>query len=176
MKQVLRLLTIDDVPEMTSLLRDQSSHLEPWEPRRGPEYFTEAVQRDLAEQTLEDFEAGTRVPFLICDENGALVGVLNLNGIVRGAFQSCAMGYWVRSDRAGRGYATEAVKEAVKFAFTELDLHRVQAETLAENVASQRVLARNGFQLFGAAPEYLKINGHWRDHLMFQKLNRDHGQ
>ncbi|MFJ4296180.1 GNAT family N-acetyltransferase [Curtobacterium sp. NPDC089689] len=80
------------------------------------------------------------------------------------------MGYWVRGDRLRRGHATTAVRLAVAHAFGRLGLHRVQAETLPENVASQRVLERNGFVRFGTAPEYLRIAGEWRDHVMFQVL------
>jgi [ribosomal protein S5]-alanine N-acetyltransferase len=56
-------------------------------------------------------------------------------------------------------------------AFENLRLHCVQAETLLHNVASQRVLERNGFVQFGTAPRYVRIAGRWQDHLMFQKLN-----
>jgi RimJ/RimL family protein N-acetyltransferase len=85
--------------------------------------------------------------------------------------QSCAIGYWVSAQHEGRGVATEAVAQVVDFAFNDLSVHPVQAETLPENVGSRIVLERNGFELFGLAPKYLKINGEWRDHLMFQLLN-----
>lgn len=163
-----------DVPQLTGLLAEQAAHLQPWEPTRPPDYYTESRQRALAEQALAGYESGTRVPFLITAADGELVGTLNLNGVVRGALQSCAMGYWVRSDRTRQGHATAAVKDATAYAFEELGLHRVQAETLPENVGSQRVLARNGYRLFGSAPQYLRINGQWRDHLLFQKLNEDY--
>jgi ribosomal-protein-alanine N-acetyltransferase len=56
-------------------------------------------------------------------------------------------------------------------AFTELDLHRIQADTLVHNVASQRVLARNGFVRIGLAPRYLKIAGRWQDCVLHQVIN-----
>jgi ribosomal-protein-alanine N-acetyltransferase len=113
------------------------------------------------------------VPFVILDDDGSVAGRLTLSGIVRGAFQSCSMGYWLSEDRTGRGLATEAVRSAVSFAFAELGLHRVQAETLPANDASQRVLMRVGFERYGLAPGYLKIAGRWQDHVMFQRLNED---
>lgn len=51
-----------------------------------------------------------------------------------------------------------------------LGLHRLQAETLVHNIASQRVLEKNGFSRYGMAPEYLKIDGAWQDHLMYQRI------
>ncbi|WP_062076660.1 GNAT family N-acetyltransferase [Demequina globuliformis] len=171
MQVLLRPLAMQDVPELSKLLTLQANYLQPWEPERAPSYFTEDGQRELARTAIAAREAGTRAPFVICSDSGAIVGVLNLSGIVRGALQSCALGYWVRSELTGRGYATSAVAQAVDFAFDELHLHRVQAETLPENIASQRVLAHNGFRQYGMAPEYLSIAGRWRDHLMFQKIS-----
>jgi [ribosomal protein S5]-alanine N-acetyltransferase len=55
--------------------------------------------------------------------------------------------------------------------FGELHLHRIEAGTLLQNVASQRVLKRNGFVCFGVAPGYLKIAGVWQDHAIYQALN-----
>ena len=111
------------------------------------------------------------MPWVILDDDGAVAGRLTLSGIIRGPFQSCSMGYWLSEDRTGQGLATEAVRGAVASAYTELELHRVQAETLVANVASQNVLAKTGFQQYGLAPKYLKIAGTWQDHLMFQHLN-----
>lgn len=54
-----------------------------------------------------------------------------------------------------------------------IGLHRLQAETLLHNTASQRVLARNGFRPFAVAPSYLKIAGEWQDHILYHLLNED---
>jgi ribosomal-protein-alanine N-acetyltransferase len=67
--------------------------------------------------------------------------------------------------------ATAAVGAAVRHAFEQLGLHRAEAGTLVHNVASQRVLERNGFTRFGMAPRYLRIAGKWQDHVLFQRLN-----
>jgi [ribosomal protein S5]-alanine N-acetyltransferase len=72
----------------------------------------------------------------------------------------------------GRGLATAAVRDIVGVAFGELNLHRVQAETLLHNVRSQRVLKRNGFVRIGMAPAYLNIAGRWQDHVLYPVVNR----
>lgn len=59
----------------------------------------------------------------------------------------------------------------MRVAFCELRLHRIEAGTLLQNLASQRVLERNGFVRFGIAPGYLNIAGRWQDHAMYQALN-----
>jgi ribosomal-protein-alanine N-acetyltransferase len=108
---------------------------------------------------------------------GELAGRITLNGIVRGPFQSCSVGYWVGAAFTRRGLATAALREIIGIAFADvgqqgLGLHRIQAETLLDNVPSQRVLERAGFSRIGMAPEYLKIAGRWQDMLLFQLINR----
>jgi [ribosomal protein S5]-alanine N-acetyltransferase len=112
---------------------------------------------------------------VIVGESGEVAGRINLNNIVRGAFQSGSLGYWVSSAQNGRGLATAAVREMVQLAFGELRLHRVEAGTLLHNVRSQRVLERNGFVRYGMAPQYIKIAGRWQDHALFQLLNPGSG-
>jgi [ribosomal protein S5]-alanine N-acetyltransferase len=102
-----------------------------------------------------------------------IVGAINLSNVVRGAFQSCNVGYWVAQEHNGNGYATRALGLLCERAFGELALHRVEAGTLLDNVASQRVIEKNGFTRIGIAPRYLQIAGVWSDHVLFQRTADD---
>lgn len=165
-----RLITVDDAPVLSELLRVNRDFLAPWEPIRGEDYPTVDGQRADIQAALERHEQGTALPHVILEESGRAVGRITLNGIVRGPFQSCSTGYWVSAADNGHGLATAAVRDIIRVAFEELGLHRVQAETLLHNVGSQRVLERNGFVRYGVAPTYLKIAGEWQDCAMFQVL------
>jgi [ribosomal protein S5]-alanine N-acetyltransferase len=101
-------------------------------------------------QAEEGRRAGTLSRFVVLDEDGAVAGSISLENIVRGAAQSATLGYWVDEQRNGRGLATRAVAAALAEAFGALDLHRVQAPVKVDNVASQRVLAKNAFERIGA--------------------------
>ncbi|MEV6366957.1 GNAT family N-acetyltransferase [Micromonospora sp. WP24] len=168
---VTRLITVGDAPALAELFRANREFLAPWEPIRGEDYFTADGQHTVIQAHLGQHEQGLNLPHVILDDSGRVIGRITLNGIVRGPFQSCAMGYWVSASHNGRGFATRAVREMVRVAFEELGLHRVQAEILLHNVGSQRVLERNGFVQFGVAPEYLNIAGKWQDHAVYQVLN-----
>lgn len=108
--------------------------------------------------------------FLI-EENGVLVGQASLNSVTRGAFQSASVSYAVDASNGGRGIATCALHSLIDFAFTKLCLHRLQGETLTENLASQKVLERCGFFRYGTAPNYLRINDRWQDNHLYQLVN-----
>ncbi len=111
------------------------------------------------------------LPLAILDSGGAVAGSINLNSIIRGAFQSASVGYWVSEAHIGRGLASAAVADVTELAFGELGLHRLDAATLLHNTPSQRVLLRNGFRPFAVAESYIKIAGRWQDHILFQLLS-----
>jgi ribosomal-protein-alanine N-acetyltransferase len=101
------------------------------------------------------------------DADGTLLGRIALTGVVRGAFLSAHLGYWLDGEHQRRGLMTEAVSAVVTFAFDTLGLHRVQAAVMPHNAASLRVLAKLGFRKEGECPRYLQIAGRWADHDVF---------
>ncbi len=156
---------------LAELVRSNREFMAPYEPPRSEEYFTEAGQRALVRGLLTQYAQDRTLPHVVLDEEGAVVGRITLNDIVRGPFQSCSLGYWVSEPAGGRGLATAAVRQICDLAFDDLGLHRVQAGTLVDNLRSQRVLTKCGFVRFGLAERYLKIAGRWQDHVLFQLLN-----
>ncbi|SFL80152.1 GNAT family N-acetyltransferase [Geodermatophilus ruber] len=173
MPPATRLVRPDDAPALADLLRRNRDFLAPWEPVRTDEWFTVEGQRTAIHEVLGQHERGLALPHVVLDRDGRVAGRVNLNTIVRGAFQSASVGYWVSEDRNGQGLATAGVREMKRVAFEELGLHRLEAGTLLHNAASQRVLERNAFERFGLAPRYLRIAGRWQDHVLFQVLDED---
>jgi ribosomal-protein-alanine N-acetyltransferase len=150
------------------VLQDNRQALAGSGPLRSDEHYTEAGQREAVAALLA---SGTSHPLLIVDrDTGEILGSLNLNSIIRGAFQSASVGYWVAEHARGQGVASWAVSEGKRIAFAELGLHRLQGETLVHNVASRRVLTKNGFVLYGLAPDYLRIAGRWQEHALYQVI------
>ncbi len=165
----LRLIAPADAAELAELVLANRTFLAPWDPVRPDDYFTVEGQQVAISGVLRQHEQGLSLPCVILDE-ARIVGRITLNGITRGPLQSCSVGYWVSAADNGRGIATAAVRSVAWIAFDDVKLHRIQAETLPHNAASQRVLERNGFVRYGYAPKYLHIAGEWRDHVMFQLL------
>ncbi len=169
--RVTRLLTPDDAVARAELLRVNRDFLAPWDPIRGPGYYTADGQRAALRDALARHAQGAALPHAILADSGRIAGCITLSEIVRGPFQSCHLGYWVGAADNGRGLATKAVREIISIAFGELGLHRIEAGTLVHNERSQCVLERNGFIRFGLAPAYLSIAGAWQDHVLYQLVN-----
>jgi ribosomal-protein-alanine N-acetyltransferase len=105
-------------------------------PDRGDEYFAEFPQRHAA--LLAYQEAGTD-HFHVLVDDGRILGRVNLVNIVDG---SAELGYRIAESAAGRGLATWGVLEVLS---TPYGLREITARTTADNVASQKILARVGF-------------------------------
>ncbi|MEM9517723.1 MAG: GNAT family protein [Actinomycetota bacterium] len=99
-------------------------------------------------------------------EDGRLVGVININNIVRGSQRSGALGYYAFLGGEHRGLMTEALGQVLDLAFDrhELGLHRLEANIQPGNEPSQRLVQRLGFRHEGFSPAFLYIDGDWRDH------------
>jgi ribosomal-protein-alanine N-acetyltransferase len=158
----------EDCDDLAALYAANRDFLAPFEPTRPPEFFTGDGQRERLQYQLE---GGTH-PFAILDD-GAIAGTINLFNIVRESLQSGTIGYWVDNTRNGRGLASGAVGEMLAYAFGGLELHRVEAATLVDNVSSQRVLQKNDFERIGLARRFLRIDDEWRDFFLFQRLADD---
>ncbi|MFK8908778.1 GNAT family N-acetyltransferase [Streptomyces sp. YS-3] len=170
----IREVSLGDAAGLAETLRRNRVPMRPFEPYRPEEFYTEHGQRDRISGLLAEREAGRLRPYVLIEAaTGTPVGGINLGGIALGPFRSSGLGYWVDQAWAGRGLATAAVLEVCRIARDELGLHRVEAGTLVDNIASQRVLAKAGFEQFATAPKYLHINGAWRDHRLFQRLLHD---
>ena len=163
---VIRRLVAADARELAALRTANRAYLERWDPDwEDPErlYTSPGVRAWITDGNPR---------FGIIDGD-AIAGMISLTGILRGSLQTCMVGYFVSEASTGRGLATAAVGEALEYAFGELRLHRVEAGTAVKNVASQRVLERNGFTLVGTMRRHLQIRGAWVDHLLWERLSDD---
>ena len=163
-----------DFPAWAELRRGSRAFLQPWEPTWPTDDLSRAAFRRRLSIYGRDQDLGQGYAFFVFRKpDHALVGGVNLRDIRRGVAQSGAIGYWVGEPHARQGYTLEAVKAVARFAFGRLGLHRLDAACLPENEASHRLLVKAGFDHEGRARAYLKINGQWRDHLLFGLVKDD---
>jgi [ribosomal protein S5]-alanine N-acetyltransferase len=166
----LRPLQVTDGPIMLRLYSSNREFLAPFDPPRAVDFLTEAGQAREVALSVEAATVGASQRFVI-EADSEPVGIVGVSNIVEGAFRSANLGYWVSQDHNGRGIATASVGLAVGWAFEKRGLHRLEAGTLLDNVRSQRVLEKNGFERIGISRNYLNIGGAWRDHILFARVN-----
>jgi ribosomal-protein-alanine N-acetyltransferase len=170
----IRRLVVADAEEMLALRVRNHEFLQPWEPLRQPDYLTLGVQQTEIQRSDQEWSSDRRYAFGIFDTaSDELVGHLSLSNIVRSAWQNATVGYFVGREYNGRGHCTNGLALALEFAYESARLHRVQAATMVSNVASARVLEKNGFAFEGMARRYLRINGNWEDHNVYSLTVED---
>jgi len=167
---VLRPLVPQDFTGWSEVRRRNGEWLTVWEPQRLSHHPDPETNREVfaARCGARDRErlAGTQYAFGIFVD-GAFAGEINLNNVVRGAFQSATIGYWIDRARAGRSLMSEAVVVLSQFAFEELNLHRVEVCIIPRNQNSRRVMEKINIREEGIAERFLEINGVWEDHVRY---------
>lgn len=159
--------------EVAEYYRRNREFLKAFEPEREENFFSEEYQRKLLKKEADDRKQGTSYRFYIrlVEAPREIIGVIGLNNIVRGAFQSSFLGGKLDNKYINRGYMSMAVDMIVKYGFEELKLHRIEGNVMPRNKASLRVMEKNGFVCEGLSRHYLKINGVWEDHVHMVRLN-----
>ncbi len=141
-----------------------------WEPSRHPHqpdpttdksaFASRCLQRDRDRASGIAYQFGV----FLDDE---VIGEINLNNVVRGAMQSCTIGYWIDQRHAGQGYTVEGVVLLFQFLFEQLGLHRAEICIVPRNHRSRRIMEKLEIREEGLAERYLEINGVWEDHLRY---------
>ena len=170
----LRMPRIADYRAWQRLRGESQEFLQPWEPKWRPDEFSGSAFRQRLNRYEQEYESGQSIAlFLFGRENDDLLGGITIGLIRRGVAQSCMIGYWMGARHAGKGHMASALDLVIPYIFGPLELHRIEAACIAENTRSIRLLEKAGFRHEGYLRDYLKINGQWRDHLMYSLLERD---
>jgi len=172
-------------PAVCEFQRRNRRHFARWDPPTADSFYTLEAQAARVALGLDAFDNDTAYRWWLVDATRAggarlpssdveVIGSLHFSQVSRGAFQSAMLGYALDEAHVGRGLMNEAIVAGLAEVFSpRVNLHRVQAAYRPENVRSARVLERLGFRKEGLAPEYLYIDGAWRDHIVTSLRNPD---
>lgn len=168
-------ISMQDAKEILEFEINNREFFEASLPARNESFFTLYNIKKSIEEAERDAEKDLCYMYIIRNDDGEIVGRINLFSIIRGIFKKSELGYRVGERHNGQGYATRAVALAVKEAFQYHGLHRIEASTDPGNRGSQIVLIKNGFQFVGRAQQYIYVNGKWHDSIHFERLKFDEG-
>jgi [ribosomal protein S5]-alanine N-acetyltransferase len=171
---MLTVPTSDDARRMLHYVTMNREHLAAWEPLKPDEYFTEQFWVDRLSFEVEEFNAGRSLVLVLLDRTnpeGPFIGRVHFSNITYGVFQAAHLGYSLDDRSTGKGLMREALTAAIKYVFEELNLHRVMANHVPENIKSAKLLERLGFTVEGYARDYIRIAGDWKDHVLTSLVN-----
>ena len=163
----LELLSEENSIDVYSFEKENREYFEQSLPPRPANYFDlegfKEITRDLlTEQTNRDVYM-----HLIRDSQGVMVGRINLS-VLESDRNTAELGYRIGENVANLGYASEAVKLVLDKAITTYGLNRIIAGTATGNLASQRVLLKNGFTFSRMIENDLQIHNEWIHTAVFE--------
>ena len=164
----VRRVTIKDEVEFVGLMKQSISMHHPWiTPPHNSSLFRAYINR-----IKKDDHEG----FAICQKHDdAIVGIININNIIRGSFQSATLGYYVGKPYAGNGLMREGLLAVLKLAFETFGLHRLEANIQPDNHSSIGLVKSCGFVKEGLSSGFLFIDGSWKDHERWCSIDKRNG-
>lgn len=170
-----RQANINDSPGIVSYFTKNREYLQPFEPIRPEEFYSDSFWKKQVEVDLNNFleDRSLRLFMFLKDQPATVIGMIHFSGFIRGVFQAAYLGYSIDEDRQGKGLMTEALHSAIDFMFKVQNFHRIMANCMIRNSRSLAVLKKLGFEEEGRAKEYLLINGKWEDHILTSLINSD---
>ena len=163
-----------DALKWQKLRMSSKSFLVPWEPSWDASSCTRRAYLRYFKNSNYLANMDRAYSFLIFKtDDKTLLGGINIGNVRRGVSQSASLGYWIGEKHSRNGYMKEALKLLIPSLFVDLRLNRIEAATLEENIASKNLLKKIGFKKEGVLRKYLKINGTWRDHIIYGLLEND---
>jgi ribosomal-protein-alanine N-acetyltransferase len=163
-------MEVSDAPALLDYHLRNREHLKPWTPIVPQGFFELAYQQKRLEHYWELMRRSEEFRFGVWDGK-KLCASINLTAVEYAAFQNGRLGYSVDGEHTGRGVASEFIGKVCGYAFSQLNLHRLEANVMPRNIASQKALLKCGFTRIGYSPAMIEIAGKWEDHEMFAKVN-----
>lgn len=165
----IRLVRPEDAEALVQhLIRDRGAFAAS-EPARPDDFYTREGQVERIERYLGEHASGRMWPGVVL-AGDEVVGFVSVSDIRRGPFLAGSVGYWIGTTHQGRGHARSALGLLLTVMSDELGLHRAEASTSLDNVASHRVLEAQGFRNYGTTTSSFCGPQGWRDSLVWERV------
>jgi RimJ/RimL family protein N-acetyltransferase len=140
---------------------------------RIPHPYPSADAEEFFRGLRQGFVDGKSINLAITLEaTNELIGAIGLEGLDHPS-RRAELGYWIGVPHWGNGYATEAARALIDFAFRRLDLNRIHAHHFARNPASGRVLTKCGMRREGVMRQHFRKGDRFEDCVLYAILRQD---
>ena len=156
----LELMSEENSIDIYSFEKENREYFERSLPPRPAHYFDSESFKEITRELLREQENHDVYMYLIRDTQGVMVGRINLS-VLENNRKTAELGYRIGENVTNLGYASEAVKLVLEKAFTTYGFNRTIAGTAIGNLASQRVLLKNGFTFSRSIENDFQIHNEW---------------
>ena len=166
----LELMSEENSIDVYSFEKENREYFERSLPPRPAHYFDSEGFKEITRELLREQENHDVYMHLIRDAQGTMVGRINLS-VLEDDRKTAELGYRIGENVTNLGYASEAVKLVLEKAFTTYGLHKIIAGTARDNLASQRVLLKNGFTFSKIIENDFQMHNEWIHTAVFEIRN-----
>ncbi|MFJ3303745.1 GNAT family N-acetyltransferase [Streptomyces sp. NPDC086549] len=164
----VRLVEPSDAPALAAHLARDAAEFARWQPARPDGFATPAHQAERIGTLLRGHRDGDGWPGVVV-AGAEVIGQVTVSTVLRGPLQKGFLSYWIATAHQGHGHARRAVALTLRVMAGELGLHRAEAHTRTDNLASHAVLKANGFTSWGIAHRHIHIGGVWHDEIFWER-------
>lgn len=166
----IKRLSLDDADSLFKFEIENRSYFNTIGLYRSDSYYNRDSFQEIIESLVGEQEKDIHYMYLVMNMQGEVIGRVNLTDVIKEPLNKAELGYRIGEKHQGKGFATAAVKLVMKQAYLVHKLHRIEAGTSPQNIGSQIVLIKNGFQFVGKYNQYILKNDGWADSLLFEKV------
>ena len=163
----LELLSEENSTDVYSFEKENREYFERNLPPRPATYFDSEGFKEITRELLREQENHDVYMHLIRDAQGVMVGRINLS-VLENDQKTAELGYRIGENYTNLGYASEAVKLVLDKASHAYGLNKIIAGTATDNLASKRVLLKNGFTFSKIIENDLQIHNEWVHTAVFE--------
>jgi len=169
----LKILHEDAASLVLSFYEDNKVTFEPWEPKRAENFYTLSYQKaSLAAEYQQMLESKfLRYWLFLKDYPDTIIGSVCYYNILKGAYQSCSLGYKMNQQYGQQGFAFESIQKTISIMFQEYHLHRIEAFIMPNNLPSIKLIEKLNFSYEGISYSYASVKGFWTDHKRYSLIN-----
>lgn len=168
---VLRVLDKKSTEKVLSFLNENKGDFMKYEPKREALYFTKFYQEQVIQNEYDATMKKGYLRYYIFEKSDTreehVIGTVSVGMVKSYPYCSGVIGYKIAVKKKNCGYATEVVRAVCEIAYEYIGLHRLEAFVQEDNLPSIRVLEKSGFSCEGKCKKNLKVNGQWKDHLLY---------
>lgn len=163
-----------DENELIAFHARNAMHFKPWLPRAGGDLRSPSFWRDWIALSKALHLHGSACHLVMrLKGDSSVIGQIDYSLIVRGPLNSTMVGFQLDQECEGRGLMREGLDLGLSYVFSTLNIRRVVAAYVPDNLRSERLLVGLGFLKEGIARQFLEVDGVARDHVVTARLASD---
>lgn len=169
----LRVLNDLYAPEVLQFLEQNRNIFEPVEAPKPIGFYTLNYQRESLRAEGQAFLQNRYIRYYVFCKNlpDRIIGTVSFSSMIPFPYDSAVVGYKFDPAFQHKGYATEAITCACHALFSESNVHRIEAYVLPDNIPSQNLLERIGFEFEGISRSVINIHGSYKDHQRYALIS-----